>query len=46
MRKVATMKVEAEFRDELKVEAFKSGMTIVGLLRVMLRERKEQKDAK
>ena len=42
MRKVATMKVEIELRDELKVEAKLSGMTIVGLLRVMLRERKEK----
>ena len=46
MKKVATMKVEIEFRDELKEEAFKSGMTIVGLLRVMLRTRKESNNAK
>jgi len=41
MRNVATIKVEAEFRDELKAEAKKSGMTIVGLLRVMLTARKK-----
>ena len=39
MGKTTTLKVEVELRDALKIEAQASGMTLVGLLRFMLKER-------
>ena len=39
MEKTTSIKVAVELRDALKAEAKKSGMTIIGLLRIMLQER-------